>query len=268
MCEVLGVSSSGFYDWLRRSKSKQALKRESLTQEIKKVYNESRKTYGSPKITESLKKMGNVVSQKTVARIMNENGIASITVRKFKATTNSNHKLPVYPNILNQQFTTQGPGEVWVADITYIDTKEGWVYLASIMDLYSRRIIGFHLSNRMTKDLVILALERAIMNQPPRVGLIHHSDQGSQYASNEYQELLKKYDITASMSRKGNCYDNASIESFHSILKKELIYQEEYATRERSYMSIFEYITCFYNTKRIHSGIGYATPVEMEAMAN
>nr|WP_259457969.1 IS3 family transposase [Salipaludibacillus neizhouensis] len=191
MCQVLGVSKSGYYAWLKRPKSNQKKKREKLTSRIKRIHLESRNTYGSPKITKVLQGAGVRVSQKTVTRIMKENGIRSKTVKKNKATTNSKHILPIYPNLLNQQFTVERPGQVWVADITYIWTSEGWLYLASVMDLYSRRIIGWEMDGRMTKELVVTALKRAMITQPPTSGLIHHSDRGSQYASKSNVSLYR-----------------------------------------------------------------------------
>ncbi len=264
MCELLGVSSSGYYDWLNREPSEQKKKREFLTKEIKRVHKESREIYGSPKITKQLGNEGIEVSERTVQRIMQDEGISSKTAKKFKATTNSNHNQFIYPNILNQNFTTVAPGKVWVADITYIWTREGFLYLASIMDLYSRKIIGFHMGDRLKKELVGTALDRAIKHQPPLEGLIHHSDRGSQYASKDYTNKLKENGIQISMSGKGNCYDNACIESFHSVIKKELIYQTTYLTRAQATKDIFEYITCFYNSKRIHSTNGYLPPLDFE----
>lgn len=264
MCQVLGVTKSGYYDWRKRSKSEQKKRKEKLTREVKRVYVESKGRYGSPKITKVLSQQGIRTSEKTVTRIMRENNIKSKVVKKYKATTNPNHQLPIFPNRLNQQFQADKPGKVWVADITYIWTKEGWLYLATVMDLFSRRIIGWQMSHRMNKELVLTALKRAIRKQPPAKGLIHHSDRGSQYASHDYRALLKKHNITGSMSRRGNCYDNACIESFHSIIKKELIFHETYKTRIEAKMSIFEYIETFYNYKRIHSTIGYLSPVAYE----
>lgn len=264
MCHVLGVSKSGYYSWRNREKSQQEKRHESLVCQVKRVHLESRMIYGSPKITEALHKEGVDVSEKTVSRIMKEEGIRSKTVKKYKATTNSKHSLPIFPNLLRQQFIVDEPGKVWVGDITYIWTKEGWLYLATIMDLFSRRIIGWYMNDRMTKRLVIVALKRAIGRQTPSEQLIHHSDRGSQYASHDYQNILRGYGITTSMSRKGNCYDNACIESFHGIIKRELIFHETYATREQAKNSIMEYIECFYNTKRIHSTNGYLTPMEKE----
>lgn len=227
---------------------------------------DSRRLYGSPKIHKVLQKQGTKVSEKTVARIMKEFGLVSRTVKKYKATTHSKHNLPVFENELNQRFRVLAPNKTWVTDITYIPTDEGWLYLASVMDLYSRQIVGFHMDERMTKSLVLKALERAYGQQGKPKGILHHSDRSSQYASHDYQARLKEYNMKGSMSRKGNCYDNACIESFHSVIKKELIYLEKFKTRERARKRIFEYITCFYNGKRIHSSIGYHTPIEYERM--
>jgi putative transposase len=260
MCQVLGVSSSGYYDWLKRDLSEQKKARKKLTEAIKRVYNESKKRYGSVKITHHLRNEGYEVCVRTVQRIMTEEGLKSITVKRFKATTNSKHDKPTYPNLLEQNFNVSAPGKAWVTDITYIWTREGWLYLASVMDLFSRKIIGFAMSERMTKNLVLLALERAKNNQPPKEGLIHHSDRGSQYASIDYTDVLKEAKIEISMSGKGNCYDNACIESFHSVIKKELIFHCDYKTRDEAKLSIFDYIVSFYNSWRIHSTIGYVTP--------
>jgi putative transposase len=260
MCEVLGVSKSGYYEWLKRPLSERAIRSEELTKEVLRVHSESNRIYGSPKIHKQLENEGVITSQRTVQRIMKAEEIKSKTVRKYKATTNSDHDKPIYPNLLNQDFTTIMPGEVWVADITYVWTSEGWLYLASVMDLYSRKIIGFNMGSRLTKELAITVLERALINQPPKEGLIHHSDRGSQYASIDYTHKLKEAKMVISMSRKGNCYDNACIESFHSVLKKELIYQRKYKTRDEATMSIFEYIVGFYNSRRIHSSLGYVSP--------
>ena len=212
MCQVLGVSKSGYYDWLKRAKSKQKERKEQLTQQIRNEHLKSRKIYGSPKITQELRKQGIRVSQKTVARIMSEEGLRSITVRKFKAATNNNHPYNVYDNLLKQNFQATAPNEVWMADITYIPTDEGWLYLAGIMDLYTRKIVGWHIDTRMTKELVIKALQRALNNEKPTGRVLHHSDRGSQYASNDYQQLLQEHHFQVSMSRRGNCYDNACIE--------------------------------------------------------
>jgi transposase InsO family protein len=266
MCEAFEVSRSGYYKWTKRKTSKREKRRKKLERRIRRIFLESRRLYGSPKITKVLHKQGVRVSDKTVSRIMKELGLISRTVKKYKATTNSKHNLPVHENVLNRQFQVAAPNTAWVADITYVPTDEGWLYLASIMDLYSRKIVGFHMDERMTKELVLKALDRAYSQQRPYGEVLHHSDRGSQYASHDYQARLKKYKMKGSMSRKGNCYDNACIESFHSVLKKELVYLEKFKTREQARKRIFEYITCFYNGKRIHSSIGHFTPNEYERM--
>lgn len=264
MCKVLGVSKSGFYQWMQQTDSPQKQRKEKVKRQIRRIHKQSKSRYGSPKITALLRQDGCVISERTVTRYMKEMGIRSKTVKKYKATTYSKHNLPVYPNLLNQNFTASQRGEVWVSDITYVPTKAGWLYLATVMDLYSRRVIGWAMSDRMTKDLVIRALKRAFQTQAPTPGLIHHSDRGSQYAALHYQALLRENGITTSMSRKGNCYDNACIESFHSIIKKELIHHENYDTRTAASMSILEYIVSFYNYERVHSYLDYLSPVEYE----
>lgn len=266
MCEVMKVSRSGYYKWISRPESEQKKRRKKLIQQIHHEFIDSRRLYGSPKITHALRAKGVCISQKTVARLMNEQGLISRTVKKYKATTNSKHSLPVHENILNRQFRADQPNQVWVADITYIPTREGWLYVASVMDLFSRKIVGWHADSRMTKELVIKALDRAYQKQRPRNPVLHHSDRGSQYASREYQNRLCLYGMRVSMSRKGNCYDNACIESFHGILKKELVYLSHYQTRRQAKKEIFKYIECFYNTKRIHSAIGYYSPLNYERM--
>jgi putative transposase len=258
------VSRSGYYKWLRHPESERERQHKEWTAQIKEVYDQSRQLYGSPKVTERLNQKGVIISQRTVTRIMKENGIRSKTVKKYKATTNSKHALPVQENVLDREFTASKPNEKWVTDITYVSTAEGWLYLASVMDLYSRKIVGWHMSERMTKELVLQALKQAYGRQHPDPGLLHHSDRGSQYASFDYQKQLQIYEMVGSMSRKGNCYDNACIESFHSVLKKELIYLNKYETREDAKKSIFEYIEVFYNNERIHSSIGYHTPSDYE----
>lgn len=257
------VSRSGYYAWLKRKPSEREKKRERLKKQIRRVFDESRQLYGSPKIAKELQKK-TAVSERTVTRLMKEMGLRSRTVKKYKATTNSNHTLPVYDNVLNQQFRAEAPNQVWCADITYVPTGEGWLYVASVMDVCTRKIVGWYADERMTKELVLTALERAYNRQRPRGAVMHHSDRGSQYASQEYQKRLRSYGMTPSMSRKGNCYDNACIESFHSVFKKELIYLNHFKTRVAAKSAIFEYIECFYNRKRIHSSIGYVTPDEHE----
>ncbi|MEH6889414.1 IS3 family transposase [Bacillus sp. JJ864] len=266
MCNVLGASKSGYFKWLKRPKSDRQKQHEKLSQEIFQTHLEFKQRYGSVKIAKTLNKRGVKVSERTVSRIMTKNQWKSCTVKKYKATTNSKHHHPVSENVLNRQFTATKPNQLWVADITYVPTNEGWLYLASVMDLYSRKIVGWAMNKTMTKELVISALTMAYKRQNPKKGVIHHSDRGVQYASHEYQRLLKKYHMMGSMSRKGNCYDNACIESFHGILKRELVYQMKYKTREEAKKSLFEYIEFFYNSKRIHSTLGYYTPNEFEHM--
>lgn len=266
MCQVFGVSRSGYYAWLKRPRSERTQKQQRLSQHIQRIFLGSRRLYGSPKITQVLRSQGHVVSQKTVARLMKEKGLRSRTVKKYKVTTNSKHTLPAHDNVLNQQFVAQSPNEVWMADITYVPTQEGWLYVASIMDLFTRKIVGWKADERMSKNLVLKALDQAVQRQQPESGVLHHSDRGSQYASREYQERLSRYGMAGSMSRKGNCYDNACIESFHSVLKKELVFLETFKTRQQAKQRIFEYIEIFYNRQRIHSSIGYQSPTNFERM--
>jgi putative transposase len=266
MCKVLGVSKSGYFKSLNQPKSNRQKQHEELSQKILQTHLEFKQRYGSVKITKTLNKRGVKVSGRTVSRIMTKNKWKSCTVKKYKATTNSKHQHPVSENVLDRQFKASKPNQFWVTDITYIPTNEGWLYLASVMDLYSRKIVGWAMDKTMTKELVISALKMAYKRQKPGKGVIHHSDRGVQYASTEYQKLLKKYKMIGSMSRKGNCYDNACIESFHGILKRELVYQTKYKTREEAKKSLFEYIEFFYNSKRIHSTLGYFTPNEFERM--
>lgn len=266
MCALLSVSKSGYYEWTKRKESERLKRRKKLERWIRRTFFDSRQLYGSPKVWYALKKQGIHVSQKTVARIMKELGLRSRTVKKYKATTNSKHNLPVAENVLNQSFAAEKPNQVWMADITYIPTDEGWLYLASLEDLCTRKIVGFHMGERMTRELCLRALDQAYRHQRPKGTVLHHSDRGSQYASSDYQTQLRQYGMTGSMSRKGNCYDNACIESFHSVLKKELVYLHKFKTREEAKEKIFEYITCFYNGKRIHSSIGYLTPNQCEHM--
>lgn len=266
MCNVLGVSKSGYFKWIKRPKSDRQMKHEKLSQEVLQTHLEFKQRYGSVKIAKTLNRRGVTVSERTVSRIMTKNQWKSCTVKKYKATTNSKHKHPVSENVLNRQFKATLPNQYWVTDITYIPTNEGWLYLATVMDLFSRKIVGWAMDKTMTKELVIAALNMAYKRQKPGPGVVHHSDRGVQYASTEYQNLLNKYQMTGSMSRKGNCYDNACIESFHGILKRELVYQTKYKTRQEARDSLFEYIEFFYNSKRIHSTLDYHTPNEFERL--
>ncbi|MEF3302001.1 IS3 family transposase [Paenibacillus sp. GYB003] len=269
MCEVLEVSRSGYYKWRATKPSPQKVRKAKVQERIRFHFYDSEKRYGSPKITHMLKLEGLHVSERTVSKYMKEMNLRSCVARKFRATTtDSKHDLPIAPNVLNQEFTVPEPNRVWVADITYIPCREGRLYLASIMDLCTREIVGWGLGlgDRMTAELVLQALEDAYKAKKPKKGLIHHSDRGSQYASADYRSKLESYNMTASMSRKGNCYDNACIESFHSILKKELIYCKKMKTKEQAYEEMYRYIEFFYNRKRIHSALGYMSPVRFAAL--
>ena len=264
MAKVLRVSRSGYYAWFKRPKSKYKQANDKLLAEIKRVYEASRKTYGSPRVTKQLQLDGITCGKNRVSKIMKNNHIYSITRRKFKATTNSNHRYPVAENLLNQQFETTCPNKIWLSDITYIPTEEGWLYLACIKDVYDKKIVGWSMDKHMTKELVMNALNMEIMRRNPSFGLIHHSDRGVQYASYDYQRLLKTKGIICSMSRSGNPYDNAPMESFFSILKKELIHHKQYKTRDQAKHDIFDYIETFYNSNRLNSAIGYKTPNQCE----
>jgi transposase InsO family protein len=224
----------------------------------------SRYTYGSPRITIELREQGDTCSKNRVARIMRENDIKAKTARKFKVTTNSKHNMPISENLLNQNFSVSTPDRVWVSDITYIRTLEGWLYLSIILDLYSRKIIGWSVSDRITKKVVTDALLKAIWNRKPSKGLIVHSDQGSQYASIEFRNIIKRFGFKQSMSGKGNCYDNAVAESFFHTIKTECVYSEVYKSKSEAKSAIFDYIEIFYNRQRRHSTIGYMSPVDFE----
>mgnify|MGYP003934533507 CR=1 FL=1 len=235
-----------------------------LLEKIKKAFDGSNKTYGSPRITVELRDDGHACGQNRVARLMRSNGIAAKTKRKFRITTVSRHNRPVAQDLVNRRFEADKPNRLWSSDITYIWTKEGWLYLSVILDVCGRRIVGWTVSRRLTKELVIEAFSRAIRQRTPAPGMIFHSDQGSQYASDEFRKLLEDHGVRASMGSKGDCYDNAITESFFHSFKTELVYFENYKTREEARLSIFEYIEVFYNRKRRHSAIGYETPVDFE----
>jgi putative transposase len=264
MCDTLGVSSQGFYDWRSRPKSEQQQRRDALLVEIRAVHAEVKERYGSPRIHAELLAKGVPCCVNTVAKLMHDNGIRAKTARKFRNTTDSNHALPVADNLLSREFDAQGPNERWVTDITYIPTREGWLYLAVVEDLYSRMVVGWAMSDTMTSRLVVDALEMAVARRLPDEGLLAHSDRGSQYASEHYQRLLGKHGIECSMSGVGQCWDNAPMESFFASLKKELVHHEDYQTRAQARASIFEYIETFYNPKRRHSSLGYLSPAEYE----
>lgn len=261
------VSQSGYYKWLKEGRTKENKRSvwdREIKEKIKESFYTSGATYGSPRVHDDLMEAGYDISLKTVGRKMKELGLKATPAFKYKATTDSGHSLPVYPNLVKRQFKVPAPGLVWVADITYVWTMEGWVYLASVMDLYSRKIVGWNIGTRMTKELPKIALERAIQYRKPTSDLIHHSDRGSQYCSNEYVNSLEKYGVKISMSRKGDPYDNACIESFHATIKKELIYRHRFMSRQEAISSITTYIISFYNERRKHSTLGYSTPNKVE----
>lgn len=266
MCRTLTVSKSGYYAWRVRPESMRSYRNRQLLVQIHQAYLESRRTYGSPRITDELQDRGLVCNRKRIARLMRDNGIRAKTVRKFRVTTNSNHHLPVAPNLLNRQFVAAGPNLVWLSDITYVWTSQGWLYLAGVIDLYSRRIVGCAMSHQVDSELTLTALRQALGRRRPQPGLVHHSDRGNQYAASNYQQLLSDHRLIGSMSRKGNCWDNAPMESFWATIKTELIYHEKFITREEAQAKIFEYIEMFYNCKRRHSSLGSKSPAEFEMM--
>ena len=264
MCRVLRVSRSGFYSWRKRGVSPRLLRRQQLLAEIKRIHQESRGNYGSPRITRELRKNGIVVNEKTVAEIMKESGIQAKHKKKFKATTDSNHNLPVAKNRLKRNFKAKKPNRVWVTDITYIRTDEGWLYLAAFIDLFSRKVVGWSMSERMKADLVVDAFRMALFRQKRNAPRLVHSDRGSQYASEAFRKELKAHGCKQSMSRRGNCWDNAVAESFFGTLKTELVHHEKYKTREEARLNIFDYIETFYNRQRLHSYLNYVSPEEFE----
>ena len=266
-CEAMAVSVSGYYRWRRRPPSAGYRRLTVLRAAIHDAHSTSRRTYGSPRVHAAIKKQGVPCCVNTVAKIMREDGIRARTRRKYKATTNSSHSWPVAENLLARDFQRSAPNQGWVSDITFIHTDEGWLYLATTLDLYSRRIVGWSMGERMTSDLVIDALKMAITQRHPSAGLMHHSDRGSQYASAAFRRMLSAHGMVCSMSRKGEVYDNAVMESFYATLKRELVSFACYATRDEARQAIFEWIEVFYNRQRLHSSLGYRSPADHEAAA-
>lgn len=264
LCKVLEVSRSGYYAWEQRVPSARALEDGQLRVHISAIHERSRGLYGAPRVHAELRASGFRVSRKRVARLMSELGLQSRRKRRFKATTDSKHTLPVAENVLDRKFEVDAPNVAWVTDITYVWTSEGWLYLAAILDLFSRRVVGFAMSERIDRQLALDALTAAIGRRLPNVGLVHHSDRGSQYASGDYQDALSAAGVVCSMSRKGNCWDNAVAESFFATLKTELVYLRRFATKTEAREAIFEFIESFYNRERRHSTLGYLSPVEFE----
>lgn len=266
MCEVFGVAPSGFYAWLERPESARAKRARELTEEIRVVHHESRRIYGRDKVHRELINRGRKVNRKTVARLMKEAGITAKVRKKFRVrTTDSDHDHPVAPNVLDRNFRVDTLDAAWATDITYIHTDEGVLYLAGIMDLCSRKIIGWSMSDTMTADLVLDAMNAAIRSRTPGPGLLHHSDRGVQYTCGRYREFLSMHGVTVSMSRTGDCYDNAVVESFWGKLKTEMIYHEHFTTREQARAAVFDYIEVFYNRQRLHAALGYVSPEQFEA---
>ena len=265
LCRVLGVSRSGYYGWRTRAECRRTSANRVLEVQIRAAHALSRDTYGSPRIHAELRAQGIRCSEKRVARVMRRAGIRAKQRRRVKCTTDSRHSLPIAANLLQRDFAATAANTKWAGDITYIDTREGWLYLAVVMDLYSRRIVGWAMQPTLARELVLDALEMALGQRQRTTTLVHHSDRGSQYASGDYQARLVAAGIRCSMSRRGNCFDNAPVESFFGTLKTELVYRQRFATRQEARRAIFEYIEIFYNRKRRHSALGYLSPVEFEA---
>jgi len=266
MCRLLEVQASGYYAWTVRSPCQREARKLQLIESIRLVHERSHGSHGSPRVHQALRKQGMSCSRKQVEKLMKQEQIRSTRHRRFRVkTTDSNHAYPLAANLLERQFEQEKLNQVWVGDITYVATDEGWLYVASVMDLCSRRIIGWSTADHLRAELATEALMKAVRQRCPTDGLLHHSDRGVQYACGEYQALLERHGITCSMSRSGNCHDNASMESFFKTFKVELVYQERYANREEARRSIHSYIEVFYNRQRLHSSLGYCSPVEYEA---
>ena len=267
-CRVLEVAASGYYAWRGRGPSKRAVANQNLLQDIRQIFWDSGKRYGSRRVRKDLERQGQRVGKARIEKLMQANDLRSITRKRVRIkTTDSNHNLPVAENVLDRNFGALNPNEKWVSDITFVPTDEGWLYVAIILDLFSRKIVGWAMRDHMKTELVLAALMMALQRQKPKAGFIHHSDRGSQYASHAYQDALRSAGAVPSMSRKGNCWDNAPAESFFHTLKTELVHHKHYATKEDAKRDLFTYIEGYYNSRRIHSAIGYVTPVEMELNA-
>lgn len=266
MCDVLQVTRSGFYAWKKRPASEREARRDALASEIRSIHSEQYlDVYGSPRMHQELLKRGFEVCENTVAVVMKQEGITASTEKKFRVTTtDSNHSLPVAENVMDRDFTAEKPGEKLVSDLTYIATDEGFLFLVCVIDVCTRRVVGWSMSHEMTTSVFLSALLMAVRRFDPSTCLLHHSDRGSQYCSKAFQEELSRLGIQCSMSRKGNCWDNAVSESFFASLKKELVYQTRYATREEARQSIFQWIEVFYNRVRLHSTLGYVSPEQFE----
>ncbi|MFN7095531.1 MAG: IS3 family transposase [Burkholderiales bacterium] len=269
-CKCLGVAKASYYYWLNTAEIRAAklAEEDKIVAEIKQVFRASRKSYGYRKITKTLTKQGNFVNHKKVLKLMRKHNLRSRVVKKFKATTYSKHDLAIFPNLLNRQFRVPKPNYAWVSDITYCWTQEGWLYLATVIDLFANKLVGYAMSDRINNALVIKALSKALQTRGYPRGIIVHSDRGSQYASNAYKSLLKANNLLGSMSRKGNCWDNAVAEGFFSLIKKESLNHYNFKTRQEAKLVIFDYVEGWYNNHRIHSKINYLTPDKFEELNN
>jgi transposase InsO family protein len=266
MCDALSVSPSGFYAWRSRPQSPRKIANRELLADIRRVHAQHRERYGAPRIHAELRAEGRAVSRKRIARVMRQHGIRARAPRRFRVcTTDSQHSLPVAENLLDRNFVADRSDQVWLADITYIPTGEGWLYLAVILDLFTRKVVGWAMRDHLRAELTIAALTMAIQRRRPTPGLIHHSDRGSQYAASDYGKILQAAAIVPSMSRKGNCWDNAPMESFFGTLKTELVHHSQYPNRDAARRDLFAYIEGYYNRQRRHSAIGYITPERAEA---
>ena len=265
MCDALSVSPSGFYAWRSRPESPRKTANRELLADIRRVHADHRDRYGAPRIHAELRAEGQNVSRKRVERVMRRHGIRAQALRRYRVcTTDSKHSLPIAANLLDRNFMAEKPDQVWLADITYIPTGEGWLYLAVILDLFSRKVVGWAMRERMRAELTMAALTMAIQRRRPGPGLVHHSDRGSQYAAGDYRKILQVATITQSMSRKANCWDNAPMESFFGTLKTELVHHCDYPDRDAARRDLFAYIEGYYNRRRIHSAIGYITPEQAD----
>jgi transposase InsO family protein len=271
LCQALEVSASGYYDWQDRSSapSPRRLQEALLRTEIARLHNQSRQTYGAPRVQRQLRTQGRRHGRNRIARLMRQEGLCGRQQKRYRVrTTDSKHDQPIAPNRLAQLPAASRPNEIWVADITYVSTAQGWVYVAAILDLYSRRIVGWAVSQQINTALVLMALNMALCHRLPPAGLVFHSDRGVQYASLEYRQRLSSAQMIASMSRKANCYDNATMEAFWSTLKLELIYRRDFQDARQVRGALFDYIEVFYNRQRLHSALDYRTPVQFECANN
>lgn len=267
LCRMMGVTDRGLRAWKQRLPSPRQRRDMVILAHIRDQHRVSLGSYGRPRMTEELNEMGLRVGQRRVGRLMRQNGIRVVRSRKFKRTTDSDHAFNIAPNLMQQDFSASGPNQKWAGDITYVWTREGWVYLAVIIDLFSRRVIGWAISNRIKQDLAIRALNMGIALRRPPPGCIHHSDRGSQYCGHDYQKILRSHGFKVSMSGKGNCYDNSAVESFFKSLKAELVWRRDWHTRRDVEIALFEYINGFYNPRRRHSALGWKSPVAFEQRA-